>query len=208
MSTHSWPPHIGGTACPAQRITKFSPHQNSLSLDPEATHARRNQSRPGTRDPGPAVPRGRPPPASVGTQLGPGNDDNKPQIGNHRPRAEGRPPHKYHRPRPTSSVLGIRLSPLLAGLGPPSARPRPGPDGSCPRRPNSARTTSRPVTRISRGTGDLPPTPYHVLGTRRTQLSTRTTPSPDTAGPTGKSGDSDTTTNSRCYNVRPTGPWK
>jgi hypothetical protein len=75
---------------------------------------------------------------------------------------------------PTFLVLGIRLSPLLAGLGPPPARPRPGPDGSCPRRPNSARTTSRPVTRISRGTGDSPPTPYHVLGTRRTQLSTRT----------------------------------
>jgi hypothetical protein len=105
-------------------------------------------------------------------------------------------------------VLGTRLSPLLAGLGPPSARPRPGPDGSCPRRTNSARTTSRPVTRISRGTGDSPPSLYHVLGTRRTQLSTRTIPSPDTAGPTGKSGDSDTTTKPRCPNDWPTGPWK
>jgi hypothetical protein len=97
------------------------------------------------------------------------------------------------------SVLGTRLSPLLEGLGPPSARPRPGPGGSRPRRTNSARTTSRPVTRISRVTGDPPPTPYHVLGTRRTQLSTRTTPSPDTAGSTGESGDSDTITKARHY---------
>jgi hypothetical protein len=101
------------------------------------------------------------------------------------------------RPQSTPLVLGTRLSPLLEGLGPLSARPRPGPDGSRPRRTNSARTTSRPVTRISRITGDTPPTPYHVLGTRRTQLSTRTTPSPDTAGPTGASGDSDTTAKAR-----------
>jgi hypothetical protein len=94
-------------------------------------------------------------------------------------------------------VLGTRLSPLLEGLGPPPARPRPGPGRSRPRRTNSARTTSRPVTRTSRRTGDPPPTPHHVLGTRRTQLSTRTTPSPDAAGPTGASGDSDTNTKAR-----------
>ena len=63
--------------------------------------------------------------------------------------------------------------------------------------PISARTTSRPETRINRRTGDPPPTPHHVLGTRRTQLSTRTTPSPDAAGPTGASGDSDTNTKAR-----------
>ena len=94
-------------------------------------------------------------------------------------------------------VLGTRLSPLLEGLGPPPARPRPGPGRSRPRRTNPARTTSRPVTRTSRRTGDPPPTPHHVLGTRRTQLSTRTTPSPDAAGPTGASGDSDTNTKAR-----------
>jgi hypothetical protein len=94
-------------------------------------------------------------------------------------------------------VLGNRLSPLLEGLGPPPARPRPGPGGSRPRRTNSARTTSRPETRISRRTGGPPPTPHHVLGTRRTQLSTRTTPAPDAAGPTGASGDSDTYTKER-----------
>jgi hypothetical protein len=112
---------------------------------------------------------------------------------------------QYQCPQPTPSVLGTRLSPLLAGLGPPPARPRPGPDGSRPRRANSARTTSRPVTRISRGTGDSPPTPHHVLGTRRTQLSTRPIPSPDTAGPTGKLGDSDTNAKSRGNTGRPTG---
>ncbi len=106
---------------------------------------------------------------------------------------DGEPPRKYERPQSTPLVLGTRFSPLLEGLGTPSARPRPGPDGSRPRRTNTARTASRPVTRTSRNTGDLPPTPYHVLGTRRTQLSTRTTPSPDTAGSTGESGDSDTT---------------
>jgi hypothetical protein len=95
-------------------------------------------------------------------------------------------------------VFGTRFSPLLEGLGPPPARPRPGPGRSRPRRTNPARTTSRPVTRTSRRTGDPPPTPHHVLGTRRTQPSTRTIPSPDAAGPTGASGDSDTNTKERC----------
>jgi hypothetical protein len=95
--------------------------------------------------------------------------------------------------------FGTRYPTQSTARGPRSspARPRPGPGGSRPRRTNSARTTSRPVTRTSRRTGDPPPTPHHVLGTRRTQLSTRTTPSPDAAGPTGASGDSDTNTKER-----------
>jgi hypothetical protein len=117
--------------------------------------------------------------------------------GHHHARADGLTAAQDERPQLTLLVLGTRLSPLLEGLGPPPARPRPGPGGSRPRRTNSARTTSRPETRISRGSGDPPPTPHHVLGTRRTQLSTRTTPSPDAAGPTGASGDSDTYTKGR-----------
>ena len=111
---------------------------------------------------------------------------------------------QYQCPQPTTSELGTRLIPLLMGLGPPPARPRPGPVGSRPRRANSARTTSRPVTRSSRGTGDSPPTPHLVLGTRRTQLSTRPIPSPDTAGPTGKLGDSDTIAKSKGNTGTPT----
>ena len=94
-------------------------------------------------------------------------------------------------------VLGTRLSPLLEGLGPPPARPRPGPGGSSPRRTNSARTTSRPVTRTSRRTGDSPPTPHHVLGRGGRSCPLEPYPSPDAAGPTGDSGDSDTLTKAR-----------
>jgi hypothetical protein len=103
---------------------------------------------------------------------GPNDNENTLATSNRRARADGRSPRNITDPQPTSLVHGTRLSPLLEGLGPPSARPSPGPDGSCPRRTNSARTTSRPVTRNSRATGDPPPTPHHVLGTRRTQLST------------------------------------
>jgi hypothetical protein len=60
--------------------------------------------------------------------------------------------------------------------------------------PNSARTTSRPVTRTSRRTGDLPPTPHHVLGRGGRSCPLEPHPSPDAAGPTGVSGDSDTLT--------------
>ncbi len=79
-----------------------------------------------------------------------------------------RPPRKMNG-HSLPLVLGTRLSPLLAGLGPPPARPRPRPGGSAPASPNSARTMSSPVTRTSRRTGDSPPTPQHVLasGARR-----------------------------------------
>ena len=81
----------------------------------------------------------------------------------------------------------------------PRLGPSPGPGGSCPRRTNSARTTSRPVTRTNRRTGDSPPTPHHVLGRVGRSLSCplEPHPSPDAAGPTGVSGDSDTFTKAR-----------
>jgi hypothetical protein len=81
----------------------------------------------------------------------------------------------------------------------PRLGPNPGPGGSCPRRTNSARTTSRPVTRTNRRTGDSPPTPHHVLGRVGRSLSCplEPHPSPDAAGPTGVSGDSDTFTKAR-----------
>ena len=81
-----------------------------------------------------------------------------------------------------AAVLGTRLSPLLEGLGPPRARPRPGPGGSRPRRTNSARTTSRPVTRISRRTGEPPPTPHRVLGRGGRSCPLEPHPSPGAAG--------------------------
>ena len=71
------------------------------------------------------------------------------------------------------------------------------PGGSCPRRTNSARTTSRPVTRTNRRTGDSPPTPHHVLGRVGRSCPLEPHPSPDAAGPTGVSGDSDTLTKAR-----------
>jgi hypothetical protein len=90
----------------------------------------------------------------------------------HHARADGVTAAQDERPSVSTLVLGTQLSPLLEGLGPPPARPSPRPGGSCPRSTNSARTTSRPVTRTSRRTGDSPPisppTPHHVLGTRRT----------------------------------------
>ena len=77
------------------------------------------------------------------------------------------------------------------------------PGGSCPRRTNSARTTSRPVTRISRRTGEPPPTPHRCLGESHATVHSNPT-LPDAAGPTGDSGDSDTFTKERRYNdVRP-----
>jgi hypothetical protein len=94
-------------------------------------------------------------------------------------------------------VLGTRLSPLLEGLGPPPARPSPGPGGSCPRRTNSARTTSRPVTRTNRRTGDTPPTPHHVLGRGGRSCPLEPHPSPMRPDHTGYSGDSDTITKER-----------
>ena len=102
-----------------------------------------------------------------------------------------------------ASVLGTRLSPLLEGLGPPRARPRPGPGGSCPRRTNSARTTSRPVTRISRGTGEPPPTPHRCLGEADAAVHSNPT-LPGCGRNIGGSGDSDTFAKARYYNdVRP-----
>jgi hypothetical protein len=84
----------------------------------------------------------------------------------HHARADGlTAAQEDERPQSTLLVLGTRLSPLLEGLGPPPARPRPGPVGSRPRCTNSARTTSRPETRIIRRTGDPPSTPHHVLAT-------------------------------------------
>ncbi len=95
-------------------------------------------------------------------------------------------------------------SPGRAG-GPPPARPRLGPDGSCPRSTNSARTTSRPVTRTCRRAGDPPPTPHRMLG--RGGRSCPLEPHPDAAGPTGDSGDSDTFTKARRnIDVRPGRP--
>ena len=83
-----------------------------------------------------------------------------------------------------------------------SVLPRPGlardPGGSCPRRTNSARTTSRPVTRTSRRTGEPPPTPHRCLGESHAAVHSNPT-LPDAAGPTGDSGDSDTFTKARRY---------
>ena len=72
------------------------------------------------------------------------------------------------------------------------------PGGSCPRRTNSARTTSRPVTRTSRRTGEPPPTPHRCLGESHAAVHSNPT-LPDAAGPTGDSGDSDTFTKARRY---------
>jgi hypothetical protein len=157
-----------------------------------------------TREPGPHTRAGRQP-SNFRMVIQPGNNKQYCEP-NQQPTPAGRWAGcmQYQCPQPTTSVLGTRLIPLLMGLGPPPARPRPGPVGSRPRRANSARTTSRPVTRSSRGTGDSPPTPHLVLGTRRTQLSTRPIPSPDTAGPTGKLGDSDTIAKSKGNTGTPT----
>ena len=65
----------------------------------------------------------------------------------------------------------------------PRLGPSPGPGGSCPRRTNSARTTSRPATRTNRRTGDTPPTPHHVLGRGGRSCPLEPHPSPDAAGP-------------------------
>jgi hypothetical protein len=103
-------------------------------------------------------------------------------------RADGHGLHFGTRYPTQSTARGPRSSPGSAS---------PGTRWECPRRTNSARTTSRSVTRTSRRTGDSPPTPHHVLGARQTYLSPRTPPSPDAAGPTGVSGDSDTLTKGR-----------
>jgi hypothetical protein len=178
-------------------VTRTSAPPN-LAPARKTTPARGGQNCFGRTETGTPLPHSRPSSTSGGGSRQAPNDVGQHAINQQQLRA-GRwgTAAQYERPQSTPLALGTRLSPLLEGLGPPSARPRPGPDGSRPRRTNTARTTSRPVTRISRNTGDLPPTPYHVLGTRRTQLSTRTTPSPDTAGSTGESGDSDTTAKAR-----------
>jgi hypothetical protein len=53
------------------------------------------------------------------------------------------------------------------------------------------------VTRTNRRSGDLPPTPHHVLGRGGRSCPLEPYPSPDAAGPTGDSGDSDTLTKAR-----------
>ena len=72
------------------------------------------------------------------------------------------------------------------------------PGGSCPRRTNSARTTSRPVTRISRRTGEPPPTPHRCLGEADAAVHSNPT-LPGCGRNTGGSGDSDTFTKARRY---------
>ena len=107
--------------------------------------------------------------------------------------------------RPQSS-LGTRYPTQSTARGPRSS-PGPAspgtPAGVALAAPNSARTTSRPVTRISRGTGEPPPTPHRCLGEADAAVHSNPT-LPGCGRNIGGSGDSDTFAKARYYNdVRP-----
>jgi hypothetical protein len=81
-----------------------------------------------------------------------------------------------------ASVLGTRLSPLLAGLGPPRARPRPGPRRELPS-PHQFRTDHEQASNL--GLAEELENRHRrriAAWARRTQLSTRTPPFPVAAG--------------------------
>jgi hypothetical protein len=82
-------------------------------------------------------------------------------------------------------VIVVIVSPgVLRCRGPrssPGSAPNRDPAGVALAAPNSARTTSRPVTRTNRRTGDLPPTPHHVPGRGGRSCPLEPHPSPDAA---------------------------